>query len=104
MPLDTPTPESPREQGCRLACEGILRSQFGRRPSNAVSKALERIELEEREGRIIPLPETDVSRRPFTPAALALAAGIALLLGLGGWFFGPTMGQPSLEEGRGRHA
>ena len=106
-----------------MACEGILRSQFGRRPSNAVSKALERIELEEREGRImvprfrwndsagkLQIPSSKLqtnskpqtsTRRPFPPAVLSLAAGIALLLGLGAWFFGPTMGQPVLAEVRG---
>ncbi len=38
------------------------------------------------------------------PMVLALAASVALLLGLGVWYFGPTMGQPMLAEVQGLDA
>src|SRR5438477_680825 len=99
MPTDPPMPETARQQGCRMACEGILRSRFGQRSSDAVSKAMET--LRKGDGRIIPFINVEFSPSRFTRAALALAAGIAVLLTLGVWFFGPTMGDPVLAEIRG---
>ena len=101
MPSDAPIPETAHQQGRRIACEGILRSHFGRRPSSAVSQAIERLKENAGGRRIISFAEpTETRRTPHTllRPALALAAGIAVLLRLGFWYFGPTMGKPVLAR------
>ena len=63
VPNDSPTPESALQQGRRMACEGILRSRFGQRPSAAVSKAIEILRETEGKARIVSFPRVERARR-----------------------------------------
>jgi sugar lactone lactonase YvrE len=84
-----------------MACEGILRAQFGRRPSGAVNLVMAQlVQAEGAEHSRVVTPATFL-RRSSTRAILACAASVALLASLLVWFFGPTIGEPVLTELRG---
>src|SRR5438132_11005156 len=102
MPGDPLPPESARQQGRRMACEGILRAQFGRRSSRAASQAMAQLVQAEAGTQSVVVASAEFWRRHSTATALSIRASFALLAGLSLWFVGPTMVEPMLAEFRGR--
>jgi hypothetical protein len=62
------------------------------------SPELTREDLAWQDARILPLPSVSSRWGSLQRAALALAACVAVLAGVGAWLFGPTAGQPVLTE------
>jgi tetratricopeptide (TPR) repeat protein len=108
-----------RQEGYLSACEGILRTRFGRRPFTAAAKAIEQLARENQS-------ESALARRPAAPwwwaslvacrrQWLASSAGVAvvLLLAVGLFFyfqpapatsvvigqFAAVVGEPTLQRG-----
>jgi len=75
--MDAGENKSKRETGREMACEGLVRSQFGRRPSRAGDEALKKLRMSERRsadsGRIW-------SSTIFKAAAVAAAAVVLVII------------------------
>jgi hypothetical protein len=112
MNRSLPDPRAKWDTGCRMACEGILRSHFGLRSSDAVKKAMGRLRRAEgavtedvqstsrRSARKSVLYPFDLSKQSVS--LLALAASIVILIAFR--FLLPPAGVPTLSSMRGKGA
>ena len=106
-----PSPNPSKPDALELVCAGILRTEFGRRPSRAVSNAILRLTAEEAMAR----PENELVRRPASwrervhhwlvtlqpRPALALVTVLVLVTGLSFYYlksyFSENQGRTGLQ-------
>jgi hypothetical protein len=110
--LSSPDAESDRQKGHRLACEGILRAHFGRRPSAALTCVIEQLRREEAGSAISgPAQISPINLRvsgwlEFLRTAfvgrwaigLSAVGCVAAMAGVLIWWFGATVGEAVLDE------